>query len=124
MPTINKPKKNYNRKLQQKNLDKKKRSEIYNSSMWRNMRMAKQMANPLCQICEMENKVTLAEDIHHLISPFGYNGTERDAVAFDYNNLISVCKYHHNLLHHGYLKGATTLEEIAERIKYNEDKPL
>lgn len=121
---INKPKKNYNRKRQQNDLDKKKRNEIYNSSTWRNMRKAKAMENPICQICEMENKVSLTEDVHHLNSFTEYNGKERDAIAFDYNNLISVCKYHHNLLHHGFLKGATTLEEIEERIKNNEDKPL
>lgn len=124
MPLINRPKKNYNRKRQQNDLDKKKRNEIYNSSMWRKIRECKVISNPVCEVCEMENKVSLTEDIHHLISFTDYTGVERDAIAFDYNNLISVCKYHHNLLHHGFLKGATTLEEIEERIKNNEDKPL
>lgn len=124
MPYINKPKKNYNKKKQQNDIDRKKRSEVYNSSTWRKLRLAKQMANPLCEVCEMENKTTLTEDIHHLVSYTQFTGAERDAVAFDYNNLIAVCKYHHNLLHHGFLKGATTLEEIEERLNNNEEKPL
>ena len=82
------------------------------------------MANPLCEVCEMENKTALTDDIHHLVSFTSFIGAERETVAFDYNNLIAVCKYHHNLLHHGYLKGATTLEEIEQRIKNNEEKPL
>lgn len=125
MPTINKPKK---KKNTDSDLDKKKRSEVYNSAMWRKMRLTKQMQNPLCEVCAMQNKIVLAEDIHHLVSFTKFNGAERDAIAFDSNNLISLCKQCHNLIHHGYLKGATSKEEIADRIKLhnneNEDKPL
>lgn len=120
MPTINKPKK---KKNTDSNLDKKKRMEVYNKALWRKMRLSKQMEKPLCEVCEMQGKTVLAEDTHHLISFSKYNGAERDAIAFDYNNLISLCKQCHNLIHHGYLKGATTKEEIADRIKlHNEEK--
>lgn len=119
MPTIKKPKKS-----QKNNIDRQKRSEVYSTSTWRKLRLAKQMANPLCEVCQMENKTALTEDIHHLVSFTQFTGVERDAVAFDYNNLIAVCKYHHYLLHHGFLKGATTLEEIEQRINNNEETPL
>ncbi len=120
MPTINKPQKKKNTDSE---LDKKKRMEVYNKALWRKMRLSKQMEKPLCEVCEMQGKTVLAEDTHHLISFSKYNGAERDAIAFDYNNLISLCKQCHNLIHHGYLKGATTKEEIADRIKlHNEEK--
>ena len=124
MPYINKPKKNYNAKRQQRDIDKKKRAEVYNTALWRRMRVAKQMAHPICEICDMIGRVNLTEDIHHLRSFTEYSGTERDAIAYDYNNLLAVCKEHHQLLHHGYLQGATTLEEIKERIEIHENQSL
>lgn len=124
MPTIKKNKRNYNRKREQTDLDKQKRNEVYNSATWRKMRLAKQMANPVCEVCEMENKVSLTEDIHHLITFTNLTGTERDAVAFDYKNLIALCKLHHWEIHHGHLKGATTLEEIEERVNNKQNEPL
>jgi len=121
MPTIFKHKKNYNPKKQQNDLEKKKRSEIYNSSRWRKMRLAKQMENPICEICKMLNKVSLTEDIHHLVSFTNLTGNERDAVAFDYNNLIALCKQHHNDIHHGWLKGAKSKEEIKQYIEAHKE---
>lgn len=119
---INKPKRNYNKKREQNDLDRKNRQKVYQSKMWEELRKAKNMENPICQVCEMINKVNLTQEIHHLRSFTKYVGNERDAVAYNYNNLIALCKYHHYLFHHGYLQGATTLEEIEERVKKNEDK--
>lgn len=115
MPTIFKPKKT--KKNPDTILNDKQRHEVYNTALWRKMRLAKQMQNPLCEVCEMQGKTVLAEDIHHLISFSKYTGAERDAIAYDSNNLISLCKQCHNLIHHGYLKGASTKEEIADRIE-------
>ena len=41
-----------------------------------------------------------AEDIHHIDSFMNYTGTKRLAKAFDFNNLMSICKECHAKEHH------------------------
>ena len=113
MAWIYKPKRNY--KNQQ---NRTKRQEVYNTTLWRKMRLAKLREQPICQICEMLGKTTLAEDVHHLISfQEAENPIERDKLAFDSNNLLSVCKNcHSGRLHNGDLKGCKTIDEIKQRL--------
>lgn len=92
MPYINKgPKKNSDRK--------KERSEIYNSKQWKKMRKAKIMMNPLCEECLKSNKITTATQVHHIDSFMYYEGNERLAKAFDFNNLESLCDECHEKKH-------------------------
>ena len=112
MAYIYKPKRKYNNQT-----NRVKRQEVYNTPLWKRMRMAKLMEFPLCEVCLMEGKSTLGEDVHHLISFVGVSDpVQRDKLAFDSNNLLTVCKYHHSQIHNGYLKGCTTLEGIKNRI--------
>ncbi len=94
----------------------KKRREIYNSKIWKEMRMAQMMKHPLCEICEMEGKTTLAIDAHHLISFLDVPNELMLNYAFDSNNIISVCKECHNRIHNGDLKGCKTKEDIKRKI--------
>lgn len=113
MAWIYKPKRKYNN---QNNRDK--RQEIYNTTLWKRMRLAKLMNNPLCEVCLLENKTTLGEDVHHLISFLTVNNpVERDKLAFDSNNLLTVCRECHNNIHNGFLKGCHSLESIKERLE-------
>lgn len=58
------------------------------------------MDNPLCEVCLLAGKVTLAIDIHHIISFLSTdNSNKRSDLAFDYNNLQSVCKNCHQKIH-------------------------
>lgn len=113
MPTI------YKRpRRSKKTFNREKREEVYNTGLWRKMRMAKLMQNPLCEICELEDRVTLATEVHHLHSFMeAEDQIERDKLAFDSNNFCSVCDSCHQRCHSGDLKGTKTLEEIKERIK-------
>lgn len=96
MPTIYKPRGSKDKE----NHKRKERMEIYNSARWRAMRLAKLRDNPLCEMCEREGRTTLADDVHHIQSfmstddPYG-----RRALAFDYDNLMSVCDRCHQRLH-------------------------
>lgn len=113
MPWIYKPK----RKNENTN-NFSKRQEVYNTTLWKRMRLAKLREYPLCEVCLLEDKTTLAEHVHHLKSFMKANNpNERDELAFDTNNLLSVCHNCHNSLHNGDLKGCETINSIKERLK-------
>ena len=114
MPYINKPKRKYYGSDKQAY---KKRQKIYQNPLWQKMRLAKLMEHPTCAVCEMEGKIKLAMDVHHIISFVkGKTEAEQEALAFDYNNIIPLCKECHWEIHHGYLKGATSLEQIKQYV--------
>lgn len=98
MPTINKPKR------QRSNEGKRKeRMQIYNTARWRELRKVKLMSDPLCEMCLKEERTTPAEDIHHITSFMTVEDmTARKALAFDYNNLMSLCDVCHQRMHNGH----------------------
>lgn len=118
MPTIVKGgTRRYNGKRESNDLERKKRQRIYQNPLWKRLRDAHLMEHPLCEVCELEGKVTLAEDCHHIISfTTGRNELEMKTLAFDPNNLVAVCKQCHNRLHHQDLKGCKSLEDVQQRI--------
>lgn len=94
MPYLAKPKKN---KVRQVN--KEARQKIYQSTNWKKLRVSKLQQQPLCEMCLQKGIVTPAVDVHHLDSYLNYEGTERLYKAFNYSNLLSVCKQCHSYLH-------------------------
>lgn len=96
MPTINKPKKT----RKNENTLRGERMQIYNTARWRDLRAAKFRANPLCEKCLEEGLVRPAEDIHHKVSFMSvYDRNQRLHLAFDYENLMSLCKHCHQKIH-------------------------
>ena len=88
MAWIYKPKKD-----RRNELNRKERIKIYNTQRWRDLRAWKMTNDPLCEECSKDNKVTAVEDVHHIISFMSTNDPiERSRLAFDYNNLMSICK--------------------------------
>lgn len=116
MPTINKPKKKrtYNNSPDS---TRKKRQSVYNTNRWRELRTAKLMNEPRCEVCLMQDRVRLAEDIHHLVSFLDVPEEQMLQYAFDYNNLCSVCRECHNRIHNGDLAGCQSLEAIKMRLE-------
>lgn len=58
------------------------------------------MNHPLCERCEKAGKVVPAIDIHHKISFMtGKTPLDKKALAFDPNNLESLCKKCHQKEH-------------------------
>lgn len=98
MPTIN--------KQPRKKPDYTKRGDnilaakIYNTPQWKNLRKIKLMSNPVCEMCLEQGKVSPTEEIHH-ITPIltGKDELEMMDLAFNYDNLISLCKECHHSLH-------------------------
>ena len=95
MPTL---KKFNNPRLQKREITerKKKSQEIYNTDRWKKLRKAKLMLNPVCEICGKE----LATQVHHKDSFLKYeNLLKRKEVAYDFDNLQSLCELCHIKLH-------------------------
>ena len=88
MPTINLGR----RKKRDFTFSKQRHQDIYNTPRWKRLRAAKVRNNPLCEDCEREGRVTLTEEVHHIV------GIEVNPdLAFDYDNLMSLCVHHHSL---------------------------
>ena len=95
MPTIYKPK-----RRDQTSQRRKERMAIYNTARWRKMREAKLLDNPLCEICERNGITRMADDVHHIQSFMSTDNPEsRKVLAFDYDNLMSVCDECHSAIH-------------------------
>ena len=92
----------------------KDKNEIYQSREWRELRVAKYRANPLCELCLKEGVVHSAEAIHH-IHPIEDSSTKEEMRkwAFMWSNLQSLCRYHHAKVHRE--MGSNTKAKVAER---------
>lgn len=98
MPTI------YKSKRQRLNEGKRKeRMQIYNTARWRELRRIKFMNDPLCEMCLKEGVATPADDVHHIQSFMIVDDlAQRKEIAFDYNNLMSLCDKCHQRMHNGH----------------------
>lgn len=122
MPTINKLKRKYYGSDKQAY---QKRQKVYQNPIWKKIRKAKLMEKPLCYVCELEGKIKLAEHLHHLKTfTDGMTENEINALAFDSNNIVPLCNHHHWEIHHGFLKGATSLEEIKQYVQAHIKKDI
>jgi 5-methylcytosine-specific restriction protein A len=96
MPTINTKEANASKpstKLEGNR--REERQAIYNTTRWHKLRKEILMQHPICEIC---NK-NLAEHVHHVFSFMEFEGQTRINVAYDSNNLMSVCEEcHTNIL--------------------------
>ena len=101
-----------------KSYNTQKRREVYDSSLWKRMRLAHLRDNALCEVCLLQDKVTLAEAVHHLKTFMGAETKEeRDQLAYDSENFCSVCPTCHNRIHNGDLKGCESLDQIKARLE-------
>ena len=109
---INKPK-----KKRENEGNRKERQKIYNTPLWKGMRLRYVMEHPTSEISEWEGKVALTEHVHHILSFMDVPKERMQEVAFDYNNLIAVTQEEHSRLHTGDLRGCRTKEEIRNKVE-------
>lgn len=109
MAYINKPKK------KRENIgNRKERQKVYQTTLWKNMTKQQIQNVPLCQVCEIEGRITLAEHSHHLISFVGKSEEEKQQLAFNPDNIVSVCAKCHNEIHNGKYRGCTSVKQIKQ----------
>lgn len=118
MPYLKRKRKEPVRKINQQD-----RQKIYQSKRWKELRLAKLREQPLCEICLLIDKITPSCDIHHIDSYMNYEGLKRINKAYDFNNLLSVCKEHHSYLHKKGTTHSIDLEQIKnELLKVNDSE--
>lgn len=83
------------------NLNKERTQKCYHSKQYKQVRNEYIQEHPLCEECLKEGKITGTHlEIHHktpiLEAP---NDNEMMKLCCDKNNLITLCEYHHHLLH-------------------------
>lgn len=87
---------------------------LINSTRWRRVRGLKLSADPLCERCKEQGKITPATEVHHIVP---LESIKDDAaqvrMAYAISNLMSVCHDCHRDIHLAMHKG--TKEERKRR---------
>jgi 5-methylcytosine-specific restriction protein A len=83
MPTIKLLKRRDNRVI---TVQKARAQKIYQDKRWKLLRAEKMRLNPLCEECENHGRVTPTAEVHHIITI-----DDRPDLAFEWDNLMSVC---------------------------------
>jgi 5-methylcytosine-specific restriction enzyme A len=74
--------------------------DIYQDKRWLKLRNHKRRVNPICEKCEKKGKVTPMKEVHHK-KPFqeGRTPEEVEELAYDWDNLESLCEPCHEEAH-------------------------
>ena len=89
---------------------------LLNSKRWKQLRQWKLEQNPLCELCEREGKVVSAIDVHHKVPvESARTPDEMERLAFDPNNLQSLCINCHAKVHREARSHTRRLHEQRER---------
>ena len=94
------------------------RASYYQMQEWKRLRLAYRMQHPLDELSLLSDRVEAAEDVHHVLSPFEYGKTSQQIIILllDPDNLISVTKLHHGIIHAD-IKQLTQIEKELMRQK-------
>ncbi|HHD2586278.1 TPA: HNH endonuclease [Clostridium perfringens] len=85
---------------------------FYNSKVWRITRASVlSRDNGLCQLCLREERVRLADVVHHIIEL-----KERRELGLITSNLLSLCDSCHKKIHSKYKKGSVTKKNTQEEL--------
>ena len=74
--------------------------KMINTARWKRLRLRKLKAQPLCECCKTNDKITPANEVHHVTPVESVSNIElMEKLMFDYNNLMSVCHACHVEIH-------------------------
>ncbi len=80
---------------------RRERQQVYQTKRWKQLRISKLYDDPLCELCLSHGVRTPAEDVHHVISFMSTDDKyRRHRLAYDRNNLQSLCRACHQYQHH------------------------
>jgi 5-methylcytosine-specific restriction protein A len=90
--------------LKKKKYTKKTNNEnhafVYNTRIWRILRLQYLTKNPLCERCKKMEKLSLAIDVHHIIPiSTGKTREAKQRLGYDINNLMALCEECHKYIH-------------------------
>lgn len=103
MPTINKLPKKEKKTVHNDTYNRVARRQVYGTQQWRKLREQVLREQPICQECLKEGKVYAGSEgdplqVHHIKS-FFKNGQIDWDLAYNKDNLETICSYHHGLEH-------------------------
>lgn len=113
MPTINKIEKKPRNNFHAKTPTRELRQKAYNTTAWRNLRLAHIKSEPLCQRCLAKGIIRPADSVHHKVSPFR-NGEVDWTLMLDPSNLESICRQCHGEEHGREESPEETIEKLDE----------
>lgn len=92
--------------------------KIITSKEWKKLRAIKIANNPICEDCLLENRTTIATEVHH-ITPIqrGKSLKEMKKLAYDYNNLRSLCEKCHQKTHELLLSRGTKMQKELRELE-------
>lgn len=74
--------------------------KMINSKQWKQLRLDKLKANPICEACKGNGLSTLATEVHHVVP---VESVPRESgmrhLMFSYSNLMSLCHSCHSDIH-------------------------
>ena len=120
MPTINKIERKTRNNFHSNTPNRELRRKAYNSTAWRNLRLAHIKNEPLCQRCLAKGIVKPADHVHHKVSPFR-NGEIDWGLLLDQDNLESICAECHGEEHGREESPEETIEKL-EALLNNESE--
>ena len=107
----------------------KDKAEIYNSREWKELRIQKLRANPLCEQCQKDGEaagipggyIRSATCVHHIV-PIETAKTkdEMKRLAFDPHNLMALCFACHARIHKE--MGSNTAKIVRQRAEARQDR--
>ena len=107
----------------------KDKREIYNSREWKELRIQKLRANPLCEQCQKDGEaagipggyIRSATCVHHIV-PIETARTkdEMKRLAFDPHNLMALCFACHARIHKEL--GSNTAKIVRQRAEARQDR--
>lgn len=87
--------------------------KIYNSTSWDKIRdKIKQRDFGLCKLCLYNNEIKDMELVHHIVEV-----REDETLAYNPDNLISVCDKCHKLIHKEYDKNNISRKNMKDKLK-------
>ena len=97
------------------------KATIYNSREWQELRIAKLRSQPLCERCLSQGRYVRAHPVHHIIPiETAHNMADMKRLAFDFNNLQSLCDQCHADIHND--AGYHTREAVQQRAKDRQER--
>ena len=94
-------------------------NKLINSYTWQKIRHKKFVANPICEMCASKGIVRATEEIHHIVPvEDGNDESEMRRLAYDFNNLQSLCKECHLSVHSRVKPIKETAKGFAERFLF------
>ena len=96
MPYLKKPQK----KKRDKRIQYFDEVNFYNTTRWIKLRDWMRAYHPLCQLCLLQNKTVPMVEVHHIVPiKTGRSNYEKELLAYDPSNLVSLCERCHDGVH-------------------------